>query len=234
MKKTLSFLILVLISTSLSAQTFSASFMVGAPQKDFHKKNDNTGYGLQLQGTLGKPGITSPIAVGISANFMVFATDEKEKKVANAGFFDLNQKSELSSNMAQFHLFVQLAPFPGSVKPYVEILGGGNLLWTDATIKLEDDGKIYQGDNDRYKKDDSFSDFTWSYGAGAGVLVKLVPLEAMDLYLDLKARYTRGGEAEFVTVNEVDVDFDKGTMTFEPKSAFTELMTFHLGVSLFF
>jgi hypothetical protein len=31
-------LFLVLFTISLSAQTFSASFMVGAPQKEFHKK----------------------------------------------------------------------------------------------------------------------------------------------------------------------------------------------------
>ena len=183
---------------------------------------------------MGKPGITSPVAIGISANFMVFSTDDKEKKVTQ-GFFDLVQKSELSSNMAQFHLFAQLSPFPGSVKPYIEVLGGGNLLWTYATVKLEDDdGFDFGNDNERIKKSDSFSDFTWSYGAGAGILVKIVPLPTLDLYLDLKARYTRGGEAEFVTVDEAEVDFDKGTITFEPKTAFTEIMTFHLGVSLFF
>jgi hypothetical protein len=167
---------------------------------------------------------------------MVFSTDEKRKRVTQAGFFDVYQKSELSSNMAQFHLFLQLAaPIPGAVKPYVEVLGGGNLLWTDATVKLvDDDDSDFEDNNNRFKRDDSFSDFTWSYGAGAGILVKIVPLPTLDLYLDLKARYTRGGEAEFVTLDETEVDFDNGKITFTPKTAFTELMTFHLGVSLFF
>lgn len=205
---------------------------MGAPQKEFKTQNDNIGFGLQLQGTFPSPGVTSPIVIGLSGNFLVFSTSEKEKKV-KYGFFDVKQSSELSSNMAQFHVFLQLAPFTGPFKPYVEILGGGNLLWTDATVKMVDTDD-YDFDEDKFQKDDSFSDFTYSYGAGAGFLISLTPLPTSDLYLDLKVRYTRGGEAEFVTVENTEVDFDEGKIYFTPTKAMTDLLTFHLGVSLFF
>lgn len=221
-----------LLSVSIKAQSLSASFMVASPQKEFKKQNDNTGFGLQIQGALNSPGITSPITFGASIGFMVFSSDKRTYE-NSVGFFDFEQSLDVSNNMANFHLFLQLAPIPGPVKPYAEILGGGNLLFTTASVKLESVDNIPSFEED-YSKDDSFTDFTWSYGAGAGLLISIIPLPAVDLYLDLKARYLRGGEAEFVTQEDIEVDFDEGEVYFSPRKAKTELLSFHLGVMIAF
>ncbi len=225
-------LALLCVSFTMQAQSISASFMVGAPQKEFKKQNDNTGFGLQLQGSLTSPGVTSPIRLGASIGFLVFSSDKRTYETS-IGFFDFEQTLDVSNNMANFHLFLQLAPIPGPVKPYAEILGGGNLLFTTATVDLTsvDDIPAFEED---HSKDDSFTDFTWSYGAGAGILISIVPLPAMDLYLDLKARYLRGGEAEFVTEDDIEVNFDKGEVYFSPRKAKTEMLSYHLGVMLAF
>jgi hypothetical protein len=223
---------LLVVTIGLKAQTLSGAFMVGVPQKDFKEQNDNTGFGLQIQGTLQTPGITSPITLGASIGFLVFSSDERTYNTS-AGFFDFEQTLDVSSNMANFHLFVQLAPIPGPVKPYAELLGGGNLLFTTAKVDLESVDNVPMFD-DKVSKDDSFTDFTWSYGAGAGIQISIVPLPVVDLYIDLKARYLRGGEAEFVTEEDVEVDFDEGTVYFSPRKAKIELLSFHVGVSVHF
>lgn len=223
---------LFFIAFTLEAQSLSASFMVGAPQKDFKKQNDNTGFGLQIQGSLQSPGISSPITVGASIGFLVFSSDQRTYETS-AGFFDFEQTLDVSNNMANFHLFLQLAPIPGPVKPYAEILGGGNLLFTTASVELETIDYVPSFE-DEVSKDDSFTDFTWSYGAGAGLLISIVPLPAVDLYLDLKARYLRGGEAEFVTNEDIEVNFDEGEVYFTPRKSETEMLSYHIGVMLAF
>jgi hypothetical protein len=225
-------IILLIFTIGIQAQTIGGSLFMGVPQKDFKEKNDNLGFGFQLQGSLTSPGVTNPILVGLSVGFMVFSSEDKEY-TTSTGFFDFTQNLNLSSNMANIHLYLQLAPFPGPVKPYVEILGGGNYLFTTATVDLVgiDQAPLFESD---VSKDDSFSDFTWSYGAGAGILISIVPLPEMDLYLDLKARYLKGGEAEFVTQEDIDVNFDKGQVYFSPRKAKTDLISFHIGATVAF
>jgi len=131
------------------------------------------------------------------------------------------------NNLANFHLMMQISPFMGTVRPYIEGLFGGAYLFTTSEVKSESTQLTFA-------ESTNWDDFTWSYGAGAGLLFLISKDlgEVKDLYLDLKARYVYGTEAQYLTENDVRVV--GGRVLYFPRKSKTDLLTFHIGVVAYF
>jgi hypothetical protein len=80
----------------------------------------------------------------------------------------------------------------------------------------------------------NYDDFNWSYGWGAGILFQVAKDlgDVKKLYVDLKARYLYGTEAEYLTEN--DVVIENGRAYYYPRLSKTDLLSFHIGVVLIF
>lgn len=225
-KLLLSSIILFLLTVLIHAQTAGLSFMIGSPQGQFRDNVDRLGYGLQLQGTIWSPGKARPFTVGLNLSYMVYG-EVTERRPWSITIPDVTVEVSRMNSLANFHLLLQVSPFTGTVRPYLDGLIGGAYIFTTTDVKSENsDESIAQSTN--------YDDFNWSYGWGGGLLIQVAKDlgDVKNLYLDLKARYLYGTEAEYLTEN--DVVIAGGRVYYYPRKSKTDLLTFHIGVIAYF
>jgi len=227
MKKTLTTVfVLLCLASIIKAQTVGGSFMVGSPQGEFRTNVDRLGYGLQIQGTLWSPSKERPFTVGLSLGYMIYG--EENERRPWPGFPEVTLEVNRTNSLANLHLLLQISPFTGTVRPYVEGLVGGSYIFTTSEVKSENNWqKIAESTN--------YDDFNWSYGGGAGLLLQISKNlgEVKNLYLDLKARYMYGTEAQYLTERDIEV-VSLTEVRYYPRRSKTDLLTFHLGVIAYF
>lgn len=225
-KLLLSFILLYCVTTFVNAQTAGLSFMIGSPHGEFRENVDRLGYGLQLQGTLWTPEKQRPFTVGLNLGFMVYG-EVTERRPWSLTIPDVTVEVSRTNSLANFHLLLQVSPFTGTVRPYLDGLFGGAYIFTSTDVKSEySDEEIAQSTN--------YDDFNWSYGFGGGLLFEIGKDlgDAQNLFLDIKARYLFGTEAEYLT--EEDVEIEGGRVYYYPRKSKTDLLSFHIGVIAFF
>jgi hypothetical protein len=134
-----------------------------------------------------------------------------------------------TNNLVNFHILFQIIPATGAFRPYAEGLFGGSYIFTETSIKSRDYDEVASSTN--------FDDFAWSYGAGAGFIILLTENVGEDvgsLYLDLKARYLFGSEAEYLKEGSVKVKEGTLNVTYDVSKSKTDLLQIHLGVVAYF
>jgi len=172
------------------------------------------GYGIQLQGTLWSPGKTRPFTVGLILVIWFMAKLPNEDPGVKT-IPDVTVEVSRMNSIANFHLLLQVSPFTGTVRPYLDGLIGGAYIFTTTEVKSENsDESIAESTN--------YDDFNWSYGWGGGLLIKVAKElgDVQNLYLDLKARYLYGTEAEYLTEN--DVLIQNGRVFYNPRKSKTD------------
>lgn len=227
-KVVLLFLLSLMITSITKGQTIGGSFMLGFPQGEFKENVDRLGYGFQVHGTIWAPSKMRPFTVGINIGYLVYGEESFKRRFSITNpdvYVDINR----TNSLANFHLLFQVSPFTGTVRPYIEGLFGGAYLFTSTNIESE-------WNNEEIARSTNFDDYTWSYGGSAGLLIKLA--EGLGdvgvLYLDLKARYMFGTEAEYLAEGSITVDQNNGTVHYDVLRSKTDLLTIHLGVTAYF
>ncbi|MGD8780576.1 MAG: hypothetical protein PVH88_16620 [Ignavibacteria bacterium] len=216
-------ILIIVLQTNYSAQTIGGSIMLAVPQGEFKENVDNLGYGLQVQGTLTTPGRLTPFTVGLNLSYMIYGQEERTAPLSTT-VPDVTVDVERKNSIVNFHFLFQVSPFAGTVKPYLEGLAGGQYIFTESSVK---------GDNnyEDFASSTNYDDFTWSMGVGGGFLITLTKATTGipgGLFLDLKARYMYGGEAEYLT--EGDVIVNNGSVIYRTRKSETDFLSFHIGV----
>ncbi|OGU57504.1 MAG: hypothetical protein A2V66_12535 [Ignavibacteria bacterium RBG_13_36_8] len=218
-------IIIISISTSyLSAQTIGGSVMLGIPQGEFKEKVDRLGYGFQVHGTLWSPGVLQPFTIGANFGYLIYGEESRASRLSNS-IPDVMVDVDRQNSLINFHLLFQVSPFTGDVRPYIEGLFGGAYIFTKTQVESEwSDEPVFESTN--------FDDFTWSYGGGAGILIKLAEdLGSFStLFLDLKARFVFGTEAEYLREGDITIDQSNGDIYYNVARSKTDLLTIHIGV----
>lgn len=226
MKKILLLFVIFSLAFSVNAQTAGGSIMIGSPQGEFRNNVDRLGYGLQFQGTLWSPSKERPFTIGVNLGYMVYGevTDHRPWP----GFPEVTLEVNRMNSLANLHLLLQISPFTGTVRPYIDGLVGGAYIFTTSEVRSENsDEQIAQSTN--------YDDFNFSYGGGLGLLL-LISQDLGDvtsLYLDLKARYMYGTEARYLTEEDIEV-LSLTEVRYRPRESKTDLLTFHIGVIAYF
>jgi hypothetical protein len=220
------FIVILLTAFSINAQTVGGSIMLGSPQGDFRTNVDRLGYGLQFHGTLWAPDKERPFTIGLNIGYMVYG-EVSERRPLSEFIPDVTVEVNRTNNLANFHLLMQVSPFTGTVRPYLEGLIGGAYIFTTSEVKSTSTQLTFA-------ESTNWDDFTWSYGTGAGLLFLISKDlgEVKDLYLDIKGRYIYGTEAQYLTEN--DVRIVGGRVLYFPRKSKTDLLTFHVGVVAYF
>jgi len=225
LKKHLTFFFILIIISSIRAQSIGYGFIVGSPQGEFKSNVDRNGLGVQLQGTLWTPNEDLPYTIGFDASYIVYGvkTESMPWFGYTNDYFNVTRKNSIFN----FHVLFQIFPFFGPVQPYLEGVFGGALIYTNSEITDDNDVSIASTTN--------LDNFTWSYGAGGGVLVSIaqdLPL-VDELFLDFKVRYLNGTEANYFTENDVKT-ITPTQINFYPRKSKTDLLTFQIGVVAYF
>jgi len=221
-------------SVETRAENFQADidFVIGSPKGEFRDNLDRNGYGLSLGG-LFKPGV-SPLGFGIEFGFMNYGHDSRDEPLSTT-IPDLTVRVENTNNIVSGGLILRLQPYRSFLSPYVDGLLGFKYIYTETTIK----NLGSWGEDEEIASSKNLDDITYYYGIGGGVMFLIYRFEnvdenigSLDLNLDIKCRYIIGGEAEYLkegSIRRVD-----GKVKYDIHKSDTEMMMFHIGLSVVF
>jgi hypothetical protein len=223
----ISFLFLFSIKEGYS-QAGGLNLKLGFPMGEFKEKVDRLGFGLSGHFLFLAPTVNRPFGIGLNVGYLNYG-QETRRELFSSTIPDVTVDVERSNNLVNFHALFQLGFGSGSVRPFIEGLFGGSYIFTETTIRSRGSEEVASSNN--------FDDFAWSYGAGGGILILLTSgdeegSDAGALFLDLKARYLFGSEAEYLKEGSVVVS--PGKVDYIVSKSKTDLLIVHAGVVAYF
>ena len=170
---------LMLFSIPILAQpSASLYFTTAIPTGDFTEYTANVGFGGIMEFFFFSPSERTPYGLGINLSYIGYGVHF----LVSPDSEELTMSFNKANNFASAHILFQIAPYSGSVRPYIETLFGGSYIFS-----LTEVGYDYY-----YPSSLWVDDWAWSYGGGVGL--KLLAhgdafLNGGAVYLDLKVRY---------------------------------------------
>jgi hypothetical protein len=219
-------LLLILISANSFAQSGGINFTLAFPQGEFKDNIDRLGFGASLQFLFFDPQPNLPVSLGLNLGYINYGSESRREPFSHT-IPDVTVDVDRSNNLVNFHILFQIIPATGAFRPYAEGLFGGSYIFTETSIKSRGTEEVASSTN--------FDDFAWSYGAGGGFIILLsdnIGEDVGSLYLDLKARYLLGSEAEYL--KEGSVTIENNTVKYAVTKSKTDLLQLHLGVVAYF
>ncbi|MGB5530978.1 MAG: hypothetical protein WBQ32_13505 [Ignavibacteriaceae bacterium] len=207
------------------AQDAGINFILAFPQGEFKESVDRLGFGIGGEFMFLTPKKGSPVGIGINAGFINYGS-ETRREPFSLTIPDVTVDVDRSNNLFNFHIMLRVAPYAGKLRPYAEGLFGGAYIFTETEIKSRGEQEVASSTN--------FDDFAWNYGAGGGLMYEVHRNNdnGSAFFIDLKARYLFGSEAEYL--KEGSVIIENGQVTYEVSRSKTDLLTVQLGVTYFF
>jgi hypothetical protein len=224
--------IIVLLFTSIGyAQSrFQAGgdFTLGFPLGDFKYNVDRLGLGFSghFLYNLRK----SPISVGISLGYLMYGSETRVEPFSLT-IPEVTVNVTTRNNILMCHFLLRVQPLDGEIQPYFDGLFGFNYLWTETGI-------YNRGWHDEIASNVIFDDSTSSYGVGGGLMIKVFAPKSESsknnyaLYIDMGARYLKGGEAEYL--REGSIYQENGDLVYEVNFSSTDLITANIGLTFTF
>ena len=111
----------------------------------------------------------------------------------------------------------------GAFRPYVNGFVGVSYIFTESAVRGTSSG-------DTFASSTNYDDASFAYGGGAGLYVP-VSRRANPVSLDLGVTYRHGGTAEYLRHGDI-TDNPDGSITLHPVRSETNLLSFHVGVSV--
>lgn len=111
----------------------------------------------------------------------------------------------------------------GPIRPYANAFVGVSYIYTESHVE---DERSYEP----FASSTNFDDSSFAWGAGGGVYVPLSH-GRRPVSLDLGLTYRRAGEAEYLREGDIQ-DNDDGSITVFPVVSRTDVLSYHVGISL--
>lgn len=209
-------------------QNLGINIIAASPQNEFANNVKNMGFGIGVEGLIYINTGSIPFGVGLNLGFMNYGNENLNVPLSTT-LPGVTVNLSRTNNLANFHLLFQLTTNGKSMRPYLDLLFGGNYLFTESKVTDEDEGTDIASSR-------NISDYAWSYGFGGGLLIKIYEPSRDEmndlgvLYLDLKARYLKGSEAEYLTEGSI-IGHPNGTVTLLPSISKTDLLQIQIGVT---
>ncbi len=216
-----------------SLYQFGGNLTIGLPQGEFGDNVDNVGIGGTGFFAFNFP--QSPLAVGASIGFMIYGSETRQEPWILPVYVDVTT----TNSILMGHFFLRLQPPRGRILPYFDGLAGFNYLWTDTSIKDED-----EPGGEEIASSRQLSDVTFSYGVGGGLMFRVyqaperkgIGRQLASVYIDLGLRYLKGGEAEYLREGDIEIVPREGDdeVIYHINKSTTDILTIHLGASFAF
>ncbi len=220
----LSLLLIFLFSNKLSAQQAGINISLALPQGEFGDQVDNVGFGLSGEFMFLSPKTHSPFGIGLNLGYYIYGNENRGEPMYNIP--EVFLRVDRTNNLVNFHIIFELGLPSGRIRPYVQGLFGGQYLFTETSVKNENN-------NEEFASSTNYSDWAWSYGAGGGISILLSgdPITEMGaIYLDLKGRYLFGSKAEYLKEGSVEVIGQQ--VNYYPSKSKIDMLTIHAGVRI--
>ena len=221
-----------LITIMLSSLTYSIehfqtgfNFSLGYPQNEFKDKVGGDGWGGSAYITYKLP--KTILSVGTSFCLLVYGSDTREEPFSPA-IPEIMVNVTTRNYILMCHFLLRVQPPEGKIRPYFDGYFGFNYLWTETGVYNR------RGINEEITSNVNFSDSTFSYGVGSGLLLRVCGRKSGSFatYIDLGIRYLKGGKAEYL--KEGSILIENANVIYDVSKSNTDLFTAHLGVSFSF
>ena len=226
--------LLCLAGTGLWAGTklqFGLSFTPGLPTGEFRDNLGRNAWGGEFTAAYRLAG--SPVLVGTSFGLMAYGWQSRDEWLSPT-IPEVMVDVRTVNAVVLWNVFLRIQPPQGRLRPYLDVFAGLHHLTTDTSV--HDD---YAWDDEHSWSSNNYRDTTFSYGAGAGVMLPLARfvnarsgsmLTSLDL--DLGVRYVKGGRAEYLVEGSL---FRRGdSLFYDVRESETSLVKLVIGLSVTF
>lgn len=225
--------ILVLFTQHTIAQegNFGLHFTLAVPQGSFADNVKQVGPGLSMNG--GYRFKNTPVTLGGELGFSNFGIDRRTVPWSST-IPDLRVNVDNNYNLLQAFFLTRVGSPTGHFRPYVEGLVGLNYFFTETTVSSR--GGANAGEP--IASDTNYDDTAFAYGLGGGFKIQVYnfkgrtegngDIPAKKAYLNLSARYIRGGEARYLTKGSITIS-DQSEVIYNPSTSRTDMLVFAIG-----
>lgn len=112
----------------------------------------------------------------------------------------------------------------GQFRPYVNGFVGVSYIFTQSSV-----GGTYSGET--FASTTNYDDASFAYGAGAGLYIPVNRRGSRPVSLDAGVQYRHNGQADYLLEGGI-TDHPDGSITLDPIRSQTNLVNFHVGVSV--
>ncbi|MCD6502322.1 hypothetical protein J7L01_06940 [bacterium] len=209
---------------------------VNLPQGEFRDNVDRVGFGIGID-YVAK--LDPYIGLGGAFGVMTYGSERRNEPFSTT-IPDVTVDVTTSNNFLFFQLMPRISVPISIAVPYIEGRVGLNYLWTDTRIDNQSDGEEVASST-------NFDDIAFCYGGAAGLMVRVWKKptrrskhkgksndDSPDaVYIDLKAVYAKGGNAEYLKEGSVHRTTG-GSVAYDVSESHTDLLTIGLGVDFDF
>jgi hypothetical protein len=214
-------------------------FMVGFPQGEFKDNIKATGIGGGGEFAYSPKSV--PLGIGASLGYMVYGRESRREPFSTT-IPDVTVEVVTTNNIMMGHLFLRVQNKKGMLQPYMDGLVGFNYLFTDTEIK-----NINRPEYGEIASSTNLDDAVFSYGIGGGLMMKVYTgnvfkdstktdkkgqRKKYSLLIDLRMRYTIGGEAEYLKKGSIRRENSK--VSYDIIKSKTDLLITQIGIILEF
>jgi len=226
------FVILSLVSLGYTQESFqaSANFSLGFPQNEF-KDNVNQ-IGFSGVGHFVYSFRNSPLSMGLSLGYLNYGSETREESFSIM-VPDVYVNVTTTNNIFLCHFLFRVQPQKGRLRPYLDGLIGLNYLYTNTSVLSQS-----ASEDNPIARTNIYNDLVFSYGAGGGLMIAVLSTKKKKregffvMYIDLAARYLKGGRAEYLKKGSIHMENDQ--VLYDVNRSTTDLVTGYIGVSFSF
>lgn len=197
------------------------------PQAGFRENMNRNGWGLD--GTIGYKLPDLPVTVGMDLGLLVYGHESRSEPFS-PNIPEVTVRVQTSNNIFTGHFFTRLEAGKGNIRPYADGLIGLHHLFTESRVGDDDEEHTIASTT-------NFEDTAFSAGVGAGVKFRIAEGYSQNdgsryrWSIDLRSRYLFGGSAEYL--KEGTLRDTNGNLIYDTSLSRTDLLTFHIGFTVY-
>jgi len=196
--------------------------MFARPQGEFRDFVDQGwGGGLHYIHRLSRDGA---LAVRVDGSYLNYGHESFRVPLSGTIGGRVNVDVTTTNNIAFLGVGPQIGLPSGALRPYVNGFVGVSYIWTQTSVEGTNN------DNDPFASSTNYDDATFAYGGGAGLYIP-VRRGHTPVSIDAGLTYRRNGQADYLREGGI-TDNPDGSITLSPIRSDTDLLTFHIGVSV--
>jgi opacity protein-like surface antigen len=163
------------------------------------------------------------LALRVDASILNYGHERQRVLLSNTVGGRITLDLTTDNNIAFFGAGPQIGMPTGAVRPYVNGFAGVSYIFTQSSVGGSSSSESFASTT-------NYDDASFAWGGGAGLYIPLSH-RRNPVSLDAGVSYRHNGSAEYLREGDI-TDNPDGSITLHPVFSETNLLTFHLGVSV--